>query len=42
MSNETSNYEAVLADLRAKRDRLDVLIRGIEEHLGLASDAPLR
>lgn len=31
------NYEAVLEDLRAKRDRLDAAIRGIETILGLQS-----
>ena len=30
------NYEAVLADLRAKRDKLDAAIAGIEAMLGIA------
>lgn len=33
------NYEAVLADLRAKRDKLDAAIAGIEAMLGVAPSA---
>jgi hypothetical protein len=38
MSDENVSYEAVLADLRAKRDRLDSAIRAIEELMGVATD----
>jgi len=41
MADENINYEAVLADLRAKRERLDAAISGIEAMLGLGGlEAP--
>ncbi len=35
MSTDQIDYEAVLADLRAKRDKLDAAIAGIETMLGI-------
>ena len=39
MSEENVSYEAVLEDLRAKRDRLDAAIQAIEEMMGLSLEA---
>src|SRR5258706_11942734 len=34
------NYESVLEDLKAKREKIDAAIRGIESMLGLSSSGP--